>query len=69
MSARLTDVAAIEAKAMLELMLVAGKAGVADVNALTTLERILFVSGYKLGYATGANDAIDTAQEIVGAAK
>lgn len=59
-----TDNAAIDAKAEAELVVVLARIGVSQ-SALSDLGRILFVSGFKLGYAAGANDGLQEARETL----
>jgi hypothetical protein len=60
----LTDSATIEAKAQAELVVVLARIGVSQ-EAISDLGRILFESGFKLGYASGANDAMQEARETL----
>lgn len=57
----ITDNAAIDAKAQAELTVVLARIGVPQ-SALSDLGRILFESGFKLGYACGASDGMDEAR-------
>lgn len=60
----ITDNAAIDAKAQAELAIVLARIGVSQ-EALSDLGRILFESGFKLGYASGANDGMQEARETL----